>query len=128
LLDTVRTTSAPSIKEKAHGVITSLAKAFKRAKVDEIPEFSTAKRLELLKEVHTEASRNASHALAKAASTASLLIASSLYKADRTTYREIALVYMGTQEAWVQGEIKMQESFFIDWVHWCQSHAAAAAI
>jgi len=57
-----------------------------------------------------------------------LLIASSLYKADRTTYREIALVYMGTQEAWVQGEIKMQESFFIDWVHWCQSHAAAAAI
>ncbi|KAI9736821.1 MAG: DNA-directed DNA polymerase [Claussenomyces sp. TS43310] len=123
LLKTIRTTSAQTIREKAHGVIGAFAKSFKSIRSDDESQFSAAERLELLKQVHLEAAKDPAHAFAKAASTASMLIASSLYKADRDAIKEIALVYMNTQVAWTQGQVKMQASFFVDWVNWCQSHA-----
>lgn len=126
LLSTIRTTNAPAVKDKAHSVITRFSKAFKRnSTVDDA--LSIAKRRELLKEVHAEASRNASHAYAKAASTASILIASSLYRADKETLADSVEIYKKSQLASALGISRIQNSFFHDWVDWIQSLATSSS-
>jgi DNA polymerase phi len=59
---------------------------------------------------------------AKATSSASLLVASSTYRADNGSVKKIAGVYRDHQVAWVAGEVKIQAAFFVGWVNWCQSH------
>ncbi|KAL5350635.1 DNA-directed DNA polymerase [Pseudogymnoascus australis] len=123
-------------KVEAYGIILPLLRCMRETGTkqadgeeegEEKVDFDILERIELLKEIHEEAAKDASHAFAKAASTASLLVASSLYKVDRRLVKKVAGVYRDTQVQWVMGEKKVAAGLFVDWVNWCQSHAGAAA-
>ncbi|OBT56093.1 hypothetical protein VE04_04791 [Pseudogymnoascus sp. 24MN13] len=134
LLRCMRETGTKQVGERAHSVLAAFKKATKGGKADgdeeegaeEKADFDILERIELLKEIHEEAARDASHAFAKAASTASWLVASSLYRVDKRLVKKVAGVYRDTQVQWVMGEKKMAAGLFVDWVNWCQSHAGAA--
>jgi DNA polymerase phi len=123
-LELIRTTTVKQLAGKASNIIQVFAKASKSAKKVEgrtmiqVPEL-----IKLMESIHLEASKDPTHILAKASSTASLLLASSLYRADKESVEKIAKVYKESQVAWVLGKVKMQAAFFIEWVNWCQSHA-----
>ena len=125
LLQLIRTTKTKQLATKAQSIILSFAKAAKGAKKDGMVEISISEQIALMRAIHTEGSKDPSHMLAKSASTSSLLVASSLYRADRTTFKKIATVYRDSQVAWVGGEVKMQAAFFVEWINWCQSHASS---
>ncbi|CZR50234.1 related to DNA polymerase V [Phialocephala subalpina] len=124
LLELMRTTKTKQLAEKAHNIILAFAKASKGVKkVDGILEVNVAEQVKLLKAIHLEASKDPSHVFAKAASTASLLVAGSIYRVDKGNFKKIATVYRDSQVSWVDGEEKMQAAFFSEFVNWCQSHA-----
>lgn len=125
LLDLIRTTKTKALGEKAHNIILSFSKAAK--KTTGVDAVDTAGQLQLLKNIHVEASKDPSNIYAKAASSASLLVASSLYRADKSNLEGIAKAYMETQVKWVAGDVRMQTVFFDQWVNWCQSHANSKA-
>ncbi|KAH6691189.1 DNA polymerase phi-domain-containing protein [Leptodontidium sp. MPI-SDFR-AT-0119] len=125
LLQLIRTTKAKQLAEKAHNIILAFAKASKSAKKDGVSEINSSEQIKLIKAIHLEASKDPSHLFARAASSASLLVASSLYRADKGSVKKIATVYRDSQVTWLEGEVKMQAAFFVDWVNWCQSHANA---
>lgn len=122
LLQLIRTTKTKQLAEKAHNIILAFAKASKKEGASEV---DMDEQIELLKAIHEEAAKDPSHLYARAASSASLLVASSLYRADKENIEEIATVYRDSQVACVKKERKMQASFFLDWANWCQSHANA---
>jgi DNA polymerase phi len=125
LLKLIRTTTAKPVSEKAHNVITVFAKASRGLKpIEDSVKFDRSQRIQVLKDIHQEASKNQSHAFAKAASTASLLVATSLFRANKSNRKKIAKIYHETEDSWAEGELKMQASFFHDWVNWCQSHVS----
>ncbi|KAI9048339.1 hypothetical protein LZ554_008131 [Drepanopeziza brunnea f. sp. 'monogermtubi'] len=121
LLHLMRTTKTKQLAEKAYNIILALAKG---AKKEGARDINVKELIELLKTVHGEAAKDPSHLYARAASSASLLVASSLYRADKGTVKKVATVYRDSQVAWISGDVKMQASFFVDWVNWCQSHAS----
>jgi len=124
LLQLIRTTKTKQLAEKAHNIILTFSKASRTAKKSEDGStVNISEQTKLLKSIHLEASKDPSHMFAKAASSASLLVASSMYRTDRASVKKIAGVYRDSQVAWVAGEIKMQAAFFVEWVNWCQSHA-----
>lgn len=129
LLDCMKTTGTKQVSEKAHGVLTAFGKAYRSAGVKgEKTDFDLAERIALLKTIHEEASKdvNGSHAFAKATSSASLLVASSLWKADKRLVKKVAGVYRDSQVSWVMGEKKFAATLFHDWTNWCQSHASSS--
>lgn len=123
LLQLIRTTKTKQLAEKARNIILSFAKASKGAKKEGAVEVNVSEQIMLMKAIHAEASKDPSHMFAKSSSTASLLVASSLYRSDKGTVKKIATVYRDSQTAWVEGEVNMQAAFFHEWVNWCQSHA-----
>lgn len=120
LLQLIRTTKTKQLAEKAHDIILAFAKGAKKEGASEV---DAGEQIKLLKAIHVETSKDPSHLYARAASSASLLVASSLYRADKSTVKKIATVYRDSQVKWVEGEVRMQASFFMDWTNWCQSHA-----
>jgi DNA polymerase phi len=122
LLLLIHTTKTKQLAEKAHNIILSFAKASKGAKKESSAEGNVSEQIALMKAIHAEAPKDPSHMFAKSASTASLLVASSLYRADKGTVKKVATVYRDSQIAWIEGEVKMQAAFFHEWVNWCQSH------
>lgn len=129
LLQLIRTTKTKPLADKAFSIIQTLFKSFKTAKKTDSSALapssdSTAPtHLELLKAIHLEVSKDPSHMFAKAASTASLLVASSLQHTDKENLQEIATVYRDSQVRWVLGKARIQASFFVEWINWCQSLA-----
>lgn len=143
LLQLVRTTGDKPLANKATNTILDFTKALKKARNgttttsndDQVPPKTTTttttdsseeQQLKLLRDIHREASQDPSHAFARAASAASLLVASSLFAADKDNIRRIAAVYADTQGEWVVGKIRLQPILFSDWTNWCQSQAQAA--
>jgi DNA polymerase phi len=125
LLKLIRTTSAKQLIEKAHKVIANFSKAAKGLKPTENPAtFDQSQRLQILKNIHEEASKDQSHAFAKAASTASLLVATTLYRTSKSNNKKIANVYRDTHVKLLDGDVKMQASFVLDWANWVQSHSS----
>ncbi|KAK7740658.1 DNA-directed DNA polymerase [Diatrype stigma] len=140
LLQLVRTTGDKPLANKATNTILDFTKALKKARndsnsgtsEDQAPDSSNGgsgsdEQLKLLRDIHHEAAQEASHAFARAASAASLLIASSLFSADKENIRRIAAVYADTQADWIMGRIRVQPVIFSDWTNWCQSQAQAAS-
>jgi DNA polymerase phi len=129
LLRLIRTTKTKPLADKAFSIIQMFFKSFKATKRPDSStlvsssETTIPDHLELLKNIHLEVSKDPSHMFAKAASTASLLVASSLYHADKESVQEIATVYRDSQIRWVRGEVRIQTSFFVEWINWCQSLA-----
>jgi DNA polymerase phi len=125
LLQLIRATKTKQLADKAHSIIVSFAKASKGAKKECSADIDVSGQIALVKAIHAEASKDPSHVFAKSASTSSLLVASSLYRADKGVLKKIATVYRDSQTAWVEGEVKMQAAFFHEWVNWCQSHVTS---
>ncbi|ORY60225.1 DNA polymerase phi-domain-containing protein [Pseudomassariella vexata] len=129
LLQLIRTTQTKPLANKATEIISNFSKAFKKARSNmEESAVSIETQLGLLQQIHDEASKDAAHAFARAASAASLLVASSLYAADKESVDDVAQLYAELQAKWTKGLLpaKMQASFFFDWVNWSVSHASNA--
>ncbi|KAF4987295.1 hypothetical protein FDECE_15481 [Fusarium decemcellulare] len=129
LLNLMRTTNTKPLAARACEIILNYQKALKKARGNrqeaQVPE-ADDDLLGLLLQVHEAAGQDNAHAYAKAASAASLVIASALFAADKTKIKDVAAVYAKTQTAWVLGEAKLQSSFFADWNNWCQNQASQA--
>ncbi|PTB62935.1 hypothetical protein BBK36DRAFT_1144471 [Trichoderma citrinoviride] len=89
-----------------------------------LPAYDADQLLSVLVEVHEEAGKDNAHAFAKAASAASLIVASAMFASDKDLVKRVAAVYAKTQSDWVLGQAKLQSSFFADWNNWCQNHAS----
>ncbi|KAK7425672.1 DNA-directed DNA polymerase [Neonectria magnoliae] len=128
VLSLMRTTNTKPLAARACEIILNYQKALKKARnAREDAEAPPAEDLlGLLLEVHAEAVKDNAHAYAKAASAASLVVASALYSADKSKIKEVAAVYAESQSNWVLGEAKLQSSFFADWNNWCQNLASQA--
>ncbi|KAK0657082.1 DNA polymerase phi-domain-containing protein [Cercophora newfieldiana] len=128
LLQLIRTTTAKPLANKACESILNFSKSLKKARSSHVEndDINAEQLTELLKEIHHEASQDPSHAFAKAVSTASLSVASVLC-ANKETRDGVFELYAQTQLKWFEGSVKIQQSFFADWLQWCQSHASAAA-
>ncbi|GAB1310759.1 DNA-directed DNA polymerase [Madurella fahalii] len=129
LLHLVRTTTTKALANKACETILNFSKGLKKARgshAEKALELDLDALTELLEELHSEASKDPSHAFAKAVSTASLSVASVLCGAKDRRERVFEM-YAQTQLKWFQGEVKIQPAFFSDWLNWCQSHASTAA-
>ena len=138
LLQLVRKTTVKPLANRAQDILLGFSKGLKKARnssaaaaaaetaetADVGHSVDTAALLALLGAIHAEASQDPSHAFAKSASAASVAVASVLCtstdKADK-----VFQLYARTQLAWYQKDVKMQMTFFQDWLNWCQSHAAA---
>ncbi|KJZ78344.1 hypothetical protein HIM_02382 [Hirsutella minnesotensis 3608] len=128
LLRLMRTTSAKPLASRACEIILNYQKLYKKARASKEDRDVSGEDdlLSLLLEVHDEAGQDNAHAYAKAASAASLIVASAMFAADKDSIKRVAAVYAKTQSAWVLGEVKLQNSFFADWNNWCQNHASQA--
>ncbi|KAK5990726.1 rDNA transcriptional regulator POL5-like protein [Cladobotryum mycophilum] len=133
LLSLMRTTNTKTLGSRACEIILNYQKGLKKArsnKDDVEAETSTATDaddlLAVLVEVHDEAGKDNSHAYAKAASAASLIVVSAMFAADKESVKRAAAVYAKTQSDWVLGKVRLQNSFFADWNNWCQNHASKA--
>lgn len=136
LLQLVRTTTTKALANKACEIVIAFGKALKKSRGNQEPAAAGTTSsnnntdeealMELLSGIHTDASKDMSHVYARAASTASLAVASVLCaSAERT--EEVFQLYAQSQLKWYRGEVKMQPSFFTDWLNWCQGHASNTA-
>lgn len=131
LLNLMRTTNTKALSGRACETILNYQRGLKKvrnaAKDEEKQvDVDTDDMLTLLVEIHEDAGKDNSHAYAKAASAASLIVASAMYTADQEAIKQVAALYANTQSRWVLGEVKLQTSFFADWNNWCQNHASQA--
>ncbi|KAK4192844.1 DNA polymerase V [Podospora australis] len=133
LLNLIRTTTVRPLANKAHDAIQNFAKGLKRARSG--PSDQTQKLgeevdsddlLDLLRNIHEEASKDPSHAFAKTVSTASLAVASVICRENKDMIERVAQVYMETQIKVAKGEVRIQPALFENWLNWCQSHGSAA--
>ncbi|KAL7787517.1 DNA polymerase phi domain-containing protein [Trichoderma ceciliae] len=133
LLNLMRTTSTKTLASRACEIILNYQKGMKKARsggnrdaTAEVaaPVYGADGLLPVLVEVHEEAGKDNAHAYAKAASAASLIVASAMFASDKELVKRAAAVYAKTQSDWVLGQVKMQNSFFADWNNWCQNHAS----
>lgn len=122
LLELVRTTSAKPLANKAMNILTDLNKASKKTRAKGT-QIDTEAQFEMLTDIHKEASKDMSHAFGRAASTASLLVSSSLWAADQANVDRINTLYAQTFADCQKGKTKMQGAFFSDWVNWGMGHA-----
>lgn len=126
LLGLIRLTTAKPLANQAFEIILNYQKTLKKARsnkenVKGSPSSDTL--LPVLMEIHEEASKDQAHAYAKAASAASLVVASLIFVVDKSAIRKVAAVYAKSQSEWVMGDAKLQPSFFTDWNNWCQNQA-----
>jgi DNA polymerase phi len=130
LLHLIRTTTTKALANKACDIIQTFSKSLKKARggsqVARIPGQGLVDMVRLLGELHEEAAKDMSHAFARAVSTACLAVAS-ITCCDAEREEEVFALYAKTQRRWFNGEVKIQASFFSDWLNWCQSHASTAA-
>ncbi|KAK0728926.1 DNA polymerase phi-domain-containing protein [Apiosordaria backusii] len=131
LLNLIRTTTAKPLANKAHEAIQNLSKGIKKARSDNnTTDIDGVQHYEMLEKLHEEVAKDPSHAFTKAVSTCCLTVASLMCNDDDAEDDDMANVfklYAETQLKWFRGEVKIQASFFSDWLNWCQAHANAAA-
>ncbi|KAF3071954.1 DNA polymerase V [Trichoderma lentiforme] len=136
LLNLMRTTTTKTLASRACEIILNYQRGMKKARSGNkdtaaaaaeaatTPTYDAEELLSVLVEVHEEAGKDNAHAYAKAASAASLIVASAMFASDKELVKRAAAVYAKTQSDWVLGQAKLQNSFFADWNNWCQNHAS----
>ncbi|KAK4180818.1 DNA polymerase phi-domain-containing protein [Triangularia setosa] len=132
LLNLIRTTTAKPLANKAHEAIQNLSKGIRKARSDDkTPDIEGSEHYEMLGRLHEEAAKDPSHAFTKAVSTCCLTVASLMCNDDddaaENDMSSVFKLYAETQLKWFRGEVKIQASFFLDWLNWCQAHANATA-
>ncbi|KAI0889623.1 DNA polymerase phi-domain-containing protein [Annulohypoxylon maeteangense] len=133
LLELARTTTAKPLVNKAAAVIDSFAKAAKKARStstiskDDSDDYDPTAMLALMDDIHAEAAKDPSHAFVRAASAASLLVASSLVADDDEDLVDyVNQGYATTFARCQRGEAKIPGLFFTDWINWGMGRAANA--
>ncbi|KAL6855835.1 DNA polymerase phi domain-containing protein [Trichoderma novae-zelandiae] len=141
LLHLMRTTTTKTLASRACEIILNYQRGMKKARSGikdkdaaaannanaaetALPTYDADQLLSVLVEIHEEAGKDNGHAYAKAASAASLIVASAMFASDKELVKRAAAVYAKTQSDWVLGQAKLQNSFFADWNNWCQNHAS----
>ncbi|KAF7900236.1 uncharacterized protein EAF01_007538 [Botrytis porri] len=128
LLRLIRTTKAKHLSDKAFSIIQAFAKSKSKTSSSEAEvEINVKAHIALIKSIHEEVLKDQSKVFAKAASTASLSLASGIYRADKSQFEKIGKVYLHTMTKCDVEGVKIQASFVSDWVNWWQSHIAQAA-
>lgn len=125
LLEVVRTTTAKPLANKAVVTIENFSKSFKKARsasTPVVPTLEANEQFDLLEKIHKQAAKDMTHAFSRAASAASLLVASSLF-VDKDNIDRINEIYAKTFADCQKGMIKMQGYFFTDWINWGMGHA-----
>ncbi|TGJ86702.1 hypothetical protein E0Z10_g2044 [Xylaria hypoxylon] len=122
LLELVRATTVKPLANKAINILADFSKASKKNR-SKASQADTEAQFNLLMDIHKEASKDMSHAFGKTASTASLLVASSLWATNQENVDIINAVYAQTFADCQKGIIKIQAGFFSDWVNWGMGHA-----
>lgn len=125
LIQLIRTTKTKQLGEKAHGIIAAFAKGLKSSNSTFEDEIDCSILFRTLKAVHDEASKDPSHSYARAVSSASILVSSRLFKADKTNCKKIMKIYADSETKCMLGEVNIQASFFHDKVNWVHSHTGA---
>ncbi|KAI1814374.1 hypothetical protein GGS20DRAFT_548831 [Poronia punctata] len=126
LLQLIRTTPTKALSNKAMNLLTDYARVSKKARAKNM-EIDADAQFKLLEEIHQEAMRDVSHMFGKAASTASLLVASSLWASSQEHVDRINAIYARTFAECQKGKAKMQGAFFSDWVNWGMGHASSSS-
>ncbi|KAG4219548.1 hypothetical protein PC116_g31973 [Phytophthora cactorum] len=130
LLEVVHSTTAKPLANKAVAAIENFSKAFKKARATgDKHDLDPTSQLALMREIHQQAAKDAAHAYGRAASTASLLVASSLVAASHAAGEHVSAInalYAETFTECQKGNLKLPGFFFTDWVNWGMGHAANA--
>ncbi|KAF3066520.1 DNA polymerase V [Daldinia childiae] len=129
LLEVVHSTTAKPLANKAVAAIENFSKAFKKARAaGDKHELDATAQLALMREIHQQAAKDVAHAYGRAASMASLLVASSLVAAAPAGDHVDAInaLYAQTFTECQKGTLKLPGFLFTDWVNWGMGHAANA--
>lgn len=139
LLQLMRITKTRDLAKKAGGIVAELPKVQKKLRAgreerqgqgQEGPEAEEADLDELdglLREIHDEMTKDDSHAHAKAASTASLLVVHAVLTQDVSQFPRIWAQYGELATRWAtQGGFQFS-TIITDWMNWVQSHPALVA-
>lgn len=144
LLQMMRTTKTKDLARKAGNIIAELSKAQRKAKAsgkdeegkeeqggkeaDEagLEEYLT-KQTQLLDDIHSEMTHDESHAFAKSASNASLLVAGDILSKDVGYFQNIWDAYGGLAMQWAMYGGFQFSAIIADWTQWIQAHPALVA-
>lgn len=151
LLQLMHTTKTKDLVKKAGNVVAELPRAQKKHRTraasgksgeedrgeqqqeDEKEEEEQAEQVdvdelaELLAEIHGEMPKDDSHAYAKAASTASLLVVHRILTQDVDRFQTIWAAYGGLAMQWAMHGGFQFSTIIADWTSWVQSHPALVA-
>lgn len=134
LLQLMHTTKTRDLVKKAGNIIAELPKAQKKIRGNKEGEEQEAnvdndrKELtELLEDIHDEMRKDDSHAYAKAASTASLMVVNTLLTKDVGMFQAVWDQYGGLAMQWAMHGGFQFSTIITDWTNWIQSHPTLVA-
>lgn len=134
LLQLMHTTKTRDLVKKAGNIITELPKAQKKIRANEEGEklesqadMDDTELTQLLEEIHEEIRKDDSHAYAKAASTASLLVVTAILTKDVGMFQTIWEEYGGLAMQWAMHGGFQFSTIITDWTNWVQSHPTLVA-
>lgn len=144
LLQMMRTTKTKDLARKAGNIIAEMSKAQRKAKAsskDEIKnedqedkdsdkaglEDYLVTQMELLEAIHDEMSEDESHAFAKSASNASLLVVGDILSRNVGYFQVIWETYGGLAMKWAMHGGFQFSTIIADWTQWVQAHPTLVA-
>lgn len=120
LLVTIRTTKSNLVSSKACNMVKEYSRLCGSKSLPKIENVDET--LQVLKNIHCEASKEGSKAFTSACSQFSLLLVKVITFKNKENLRKIFSVYSNTQEqALFNRQCKVKASFFTDWLNWCFS-------
>lgn len=126
LISIMHTTKTKDLAKKAGGIIAALSAAQKKArgnKEQPMGDVDAEEQMALLKEIHEEMPNDESHAFAKAASTAALLVVTSILTKDGDMFPRIWEMYGSLASGWIK-KGNFQFSVITDLTQWIHSSAS----
>lgn len=144
LLQMMRTTKTKDLSRKAGNIIADLSKAQRKAKAsskDEEQDQSQGdkdsdkasseeylnEQMQLLEEIHGEMTQDESHAFAKSASNASLLVVGDVLSKNVGLFQVIWENYGGLAMEWAMHGKFQFSTIIADWTQWIQAHPTQVA-
>lgn len=141
LLQMMRTTKTKDLARKAGNIIAEMSKAQRKAKAssskdEEKEDKDTDKagaeeylteQTQLLEAIHEEMAQDESHAFAKSASNASLLVVGDILSKDVGLFQTISETYIGLAMKWAMYGGFQFSTIIADWTQWILAHPALVA-
>lgn len=132
LLHLMRVTKTRDLAKKAGGIVAEIPKAQKKVRENrgedgQEGEVDLDELSNLLEEIHHEMTKDDSHAYAKTASTASLLVVNSILTKDVGRFQLIWDEYGGLAMQWAMYGGFQFSTIILDWTQWIQTHPTLVA-